>query len=635
MGRLLPLVLLLLSVSARAADDAFEFFKEESQVTTVSRRPESALRAPAAVDVVTAEDIKAYGFKNIWDALRYRVGVDVLDGTSLDGNRALVSVRGNDQEYVNELQILVDGRSVYTPIFGGAHWESLPVQMQDIERIEIVRGPNAVLYGSNAATGVINIITKKPAAALNGAVGAFGGTQDSVGTSESAGAGGPAGGVRLSHEYRSDGNDPAPNGVGYGNDYLHTNRLNVRAEWKPDAKTDLDIMSGGVWVAAGLPGVPMDSSVHDTENFQAFHGARSLGSDSGIEASLSRAEGTFIPSPLFTGRNYERTYQYDAEALHHFAWLEGRVQSNWGASWRFSGADGDQIFGPSPRQSNEITRGFMHHSARVAEPLTVVAGAALEHSSTGGFQPAWQTAALYEPGPDQVLRASYARAPTIPMLFYKHANYLLTPTTLLLGNAGDEPEQVTSYELGWNGRFLDGALRPSAAAYYMDTENQYFNYLAAAGSPNVISTDNRQTSHSRGVELSAEYAFGRERSAFANYTFEKISTDKGADVLGTDRSRSTPIHMFNVGGRALIAHGITAATVLGYKDKYHSTSSRGTALDAPRSFRLDARLAWTPYPGWEIFVAGSNLFQPYTVEYADGTADPRAVRGGFTAKFGP
>jgi iron complex outermembrane recepter protein len=163
--RLLAVLLFLggAALPAFAEDDAFEFYKEEAQVVTVSRRAEPALRAPAAVDIVTAEDIQAYGFKDIWDVLRYRVGMDVLDGDSIDGNRALVSSRGFTKEFVAEMQVLVDGRSVYNPLLGGVYWKSLPVQMRDIERIEIVRGPNAVLYGSNAGLGVINILTKKPA----------------------------------------------------------------------------------------------------------------------------------------------------------------------------------------------------------------------------------------------------------------------------------------------------------------------------------------------------------------------------------------------------------------------------------------------------------------------------------------
>ena len=622
---------------ARAADDAFEFYKEEAQVVTASRRPEPALRAPAAVDVVTAEDIKAYGFKEIWDVLRYRVGMDVLDGSSLDGNRALVSSRGFTKEFVAEMLVLVDGRTVYNPLIGGVYWKSLPVQMQDIERIEIVRGPNAVLYGSNAGLGVINIITKKPAETSLASAEAWGGTQGSVGTSESGTAAGAGGGIRVSHEYRSQDNDATPSGTGSSNDFAHTQKLNARARWNPDAKTEWELRGGGSWLTAGIPGSPNSPTAENTENFQALHAARTLGASSGIEASLSRSEATVNAVPLLTGPTYARTYQYDAEALHHFACLDERVKSDWGGSWRLSGADSNQVFSTGPRTSSTLVRGFMHHAARVAEPLTLTGGVSLEHSNTGGTQPAWQAAALYEPATDQLLRLSYSMAPTIPSLFFTDGNFLIAPNLRIVAPARLDPEKISSWELGWNGRFLDGALKPAVTLYYMSVRSLDFAFIQP-GVPAVQSTDNRNAALARGAELSVEHALSPASAVFANYTYEEITTAKGADSTGNDYGRSTPEHKFNVGGRAALARGVTVSAILGYKDNYHTVSSRGPAaggLDSPRSFRLDARLAWMPRPGWELFLAGQNLLQPYTVEYADGAANPRSVRGGLSARFTP
>src|SRR5258708_1265078 len=113
------------------ADDAFRFFEEEARVITASRRSESVGEAPAVVEIITAEGIRNSGAVNLWDFMRFRAGMNVVDGRSGDGNRAIVSVRGFPAEFVDKLLVLVDGRSVYTGLSGGAVWDEIPVQAQD------------------------------------------------------------------------------------------------------------------------------------------------------------------------------------------------------------------------------------------------------------------------------------------------------------------------------------------------------------------------------------------------------------------------------------------------------------------------------------------------------------------------
>jgi outer membrane receptor protein involved in Fe transport len=211
---------------------------------------------------------------------------------------------------------------------------------------------------------------------------------------------------------------------------------------------------------------------------------------------------------------------------------------------------------------------------------------------------------------------------------------LVAPNFRDIASPSIDPERISSWEAGWNGRFLDGALRPAVSLYYMSVRSLDFAFITP-GVTTVQSVDNRNAALARGAELSADYALAPGCALFANYTYEDITDAKGADVTGNDVARTTPRHKFNAGGRVALGREATFAAILGYKDDYHTVSSRGIPLDAPRSFRLDARLGWTPRPGWELFVAGSNLLQPYTVEYGDGAANPRIVRGGLSARFAP
>lgn len=629
------LLLAAFSAVPARADDAFEFFREEAKVYTASRRPESAWRTPVAVDVVTAEEIKAYGYRDLWDILRFRAGMDVIDGRSADGNRAIVSARGFSRDLVSEMQVLVDGRSVYSSFLGGVYWASLPVQMQDIERVEVVRGPNAALYGSNAALGVINIITRKPGKKPAGSLSLRGGNRV-LSSAEAAEAGGPSGGLRVSHTFEEAPGAPAPNGVGEANDFFHSNKLNVRARLDPDEATSLEFMGGGSWQTLGVPGFSVDTRSAHRHDFQLLRAERDLGSAGALEAAVSRSEFR-LNSDRFILRPVDlRVYQYDAEILHRSAWADEKVHSAVGAGWRLAGLYSDQLFTGHPSEKNRVVRGFTHHSAALTDEVTVVAGVSLENSRVGGFQPAWQGAALYSPREEHVFRVSYARAPTMPPLFNKYADFSLSPATSFLGNPDLAPQQMTSWETGWTCRAMDGRLKSGVALYFMQLEDRNFNFFQSLGPPRVITYDNSNRASAHGVELSEEYAFAAGRALFANYTFERIQDDKGpTDTFATDLRRGTPAHKANVGARTLLGRGLSASALLGYKDAYEANSStRGTRRQVARSFRLDARLAWTPRPDWEVFLAGQNLLQPYRVEHADGTAAPRLFEGGVTKRFG-
>ena len=128
------------------------------QVTSVGRKAQELSKAPAAVFVLTAEDIRRSGATSIPEALRWVPGLTVL---SQDGRSWAISARGSTRLYSDKILVMIDGRSLYTPLFSGVIWDSVDVPLGDIEQIEIVRGPGAVMWGPNAVNGVINIITKR------------------------------------------------------------------------------------------------------------------------------------------------------------------------------------------------------------------------------------------------------------------------------------------------------------------------------------------------------------------------------------------------------------------------------------------------------------------------------------------
>ena len=153
-------VLPCLRVCAQPAPDLAQKSIEElmkTRISSVSKKDEQLLDTPAAVYVVTREEIRASGARNVPDALRLVPGMDVnqIDASTFD-----VGIRGFDERFSNKMLVMIDGRSLYSPIFGGIYWDSIDLVMDDIDRIEVIRGPGGSLWGTNAVNGTVNIITR-------------------------------------------------------------------------------------------------------------------------------------------------------------------------------------------------------------------------------------------------------------------------------------------------------------------------------------------------------------------------------------------------------------------------------------------------------------------------------------------
>src|SRR5438067_10885604 len=145
------------------------------RVTSVSKREQKLGDAPAAVFVITQDDIRRSGARNIPEALRMVPGLEVA---RIDENKWAIGARGFNGRFANKLLVLIDGRSVYTPLFSGVYWDIQDVPLEDIDRIEVIRGPGATLWGANAVNGVINIVTRSARDTRGAYVRAGGGRED-------------------------------------------------------------------------------------------------------------------------------------------------------------------------------------------------------------------------------------------------------------------------------------------------------------------------------------------------------------------------------------------------------------------------------------------------------------------------
>src|ERR1700736_152549 len=206
------------------------------EVTSVSKRSQRVADAAAAVFVLTQEDIRRSGATNIPEALRMVPGLQVA---RIDGNKWAIGSRGFNGRFDNKLLVLIDGRSVYTPLFSGVYWNVQDVMLEDVDRIEVIRGPGATLWGANAVDGVINIITKPAASTQSGVVTAGGGTEERG--SGSARYGSKIGNntnYRVYGKYFDWGPSNYVNG-GTANDGWDALRGGFRADWTPSGPNSL------------------------------------------------------------------------------------------------------------------------------------------------------------------------------------------------------------------------------------------------------------------------------------------------------------------------------------------------------------------------------------------------------------
>jgi iron complex outermembrane recepter protein len=179
------LVLLLLPILSAQAQDAppdLTALKIEDlmnvDVTSASKKEQKLSQVPGAIFVITPEDIRRSGATNIPDLLRMVPGLEVAQ---INPSTWAISARGFNGQYSNKLLVLIDGRTVYSPVFSGVYWDAQDVPLDLIERIEVIRGPGATVWGANAVNGVISIITKSAHDTKRGAVTVEGGTFEHVG----------------------------------------------------------------------------------------------------------------------------------------------------------------------------------------------------------------------------------------------------------------------------------------------------------------------------------------------------------------------------------------------------------------------------------------------------------------------
>lgn len=597
----------------------------DTVVSTVSRQESTVGRSPAAVFVITPDMIKRSGANNIPDLLRMVPGMEVAQ---IDANQWAISCRGFNGLYADKLLVQIDGRVLYSQVFSGVYWDAQDTPLEDIERIEVVRGPGATVWGSNAVNGVINIITKNANETQGLLVDAGTGTQyREFGTVRY--------GNRIGEDFawrvygkqfdRDLGNYPGLDG---GFNQWEQARGGFRTDWEAsdwDAITiqgDFYDGTSGNALRDSFPTAPYARIVQgDTViTGQNFLGrwTRSLDDDS--DWSLQSYYDRNTRDGLL-GNLEQQTFDVDAQ---YHVLLDETHNMVWGTGYRRVDTNTRGIFSSSLVPADRTTELFSYF---VQDEITLetdrwylIAGSKFEHNSFTGFEFQPTIRLLHLPSERESVWAAVSRAVRIPSLANEDLVYRSAPDPAapafvqLLGNRFLAAEELLAWECGYRAQPSDDFSWDLALFY-----NDYHNLLGveSAGAPFfdpslgalIIPTtwQNSLAGDTYGAELASTLQLNDRWEITGAYTllYMDIHAPEGNLIQGSSphnqvylRSSWNPRSDWKVD---LIGR---------YVDNL-------AALNVPSYLTGDVRLAWTPRKNLEWAVVGRNLIDSPHLEFAD------------------
>lgn len=591
-------------------------------------RSEAVSETPAAISVVTQDDIKRSGAMNIPEALRLVPGMDVAQ---VDSSQWAVSARGFNDTFANKLLVMQDGRSIYTPLFSGVFWDVQGTMMEDIDHIEVVRGPGATLWGANAMNGVINILTKS-AADTQGLLVSGGGGNQERGFAEARYGGTLTSNVfyRVYGTYENHNANELPNGSDADNSW-QIGRGGFRIDANPEGANAFTLQgdgyAGDIDQVFGVLGPPPTYTTTN-QDLMRVSGANALGrwthtfSDTANIKLQAYYDYTDREIPdVFS----ERLHTFDVDFKHEFA-LGDRNQIVWGLGYRLT-SDHEKnsptiSFNPSNDTLNLFSAFAQDEVAIAPQRLSLTLGSKLEHNDYTDFEVEPGARLLWTPAEHQTFWGSISRAVRTPsraeesvILTQAHeiAPGFSVPVTIL-GNNGFESESLVAYELGYRTQPCE-KLSVDLAAYYNDYDDLRSQQLMSVVPAPVYVVANDLHGRTYGFEASATWRVLDWWRLQPSYTLLKMNlyaNPGGASPPDqnsvTQIEGSSPQNQFSLRSSMDLPHGVTFDMALRYVDNL-------PAFRIESYFELDARLAWKINKNWEVSLVGQNLLHDRHAEF--------------------
>ncbi len=623
-------------------------------VTSVSKKAISLDQSPAAISVVTGDDIRRLGISSIPEALRLVPGLNVA---RINASQWAISSRGFNTQYANKLLVLMDGRSVYTPSFGGVFWDAQDMVLEDLERIEVIRGPGATLWGANAVNGVINVTSKNSRDTQGFLSSTSFGTEDRPAISLRYG-----GALTDTLHYRAyvkyfnraGSNDPAGS---ESPDSWDSIRGGFRTDWEP-SREDLFTLQGDYY------------SLHTGENvtvpvltppFRETSETQSTSRGGNIVGRWTRT---------FSGKSYLTLQAYFDSSRHEMArvveardtvdvQLENRFPLGarndivWGLGYRFTTDQFDNspmvTFLPAHANLNLYTAFVQDEITIVPDRLRLTLGSKVEHNDYTGCEIQPSARLLWTPTSGQTVWAAASRASGTPSRYARGARINATVSqpafspvieTALIGNSNVVSETVDAYELGYRVQPARN-LSVDVTGFY----NVYDNILGAAIGlaqpettpvPHVLvplNLANNQAGETYGAEVSVQWKPVDRWRLTANYSWLHMEMHPDVSV-----AKASPQQQFSLRSYLTLPWNLEFNSFASFVDRTETLNLTGTTTVAPAHVRVDAGIVWRPKDSIEIGIWGQNLLDRQHVEIGSQTTIenseiPRSIVGKITVRF--
>ena len=626
--------------SAATARDYGDLSLEElmkETVTSVSKKEQKRTDAAAAVTVLSNDDLRRSGVTSLPDALRLVPGMEVA---SVNSSQTSVSARGFNTLYANKLLVLVDGRAVYNPLFAGVYWDLQHPMLEDVDRIEVIRGPGATIWGANAVNGVINVVSRDAGETQGGLL--YGGGGDVQQTLAGARYGGRIGehtyyrvygGEQSRDDYRlADGRPAQDNWTsrqgGFRLDHHPTE--GTHATWQSEiTSADLADRTSEAYNAHTLGRWTRDWSDRSSLEVQAYY-------DRTHRDELATVRSTVDTVDL---------------SLHHRFAAGERHDLIWGLGYRF--IDGEVsptnpfILVDDGRFRQELFSGFVQDEIELLpDRLTFTAGTKLEHNDYTGLEIQPGASLVFKPVEKQTLWASVSRAVRTPSVLEGARVFsplygapvagpgggVYLPT--LVGNPDAGSERLWAYELGWRIQ-----PRPRVSVDLALFYNRYDDVITTGITPRFIPGApvgtaellwfNGLAGHTYGGETSVTVSPSDNWRLIASYSLLISRIEDTQSAPATIENESSPEHQLSLRSAYDFNRRLSLDGQLRYVD---------AILGVPAYLTADLRLSYRPNDRLEFALVGQNLLDHHHPEQADvpfaTVAEvPRSFYGKLTWRF--